>query len=210
LRTPLLLYLGSAAEALPLVAAAVVRSRVRGARLWIAAWSAALVLCDLLELWLGSRGIHNLWVNYVATAASALVLWALAYWQTGDTARLTLRVAVVPFLAVLAVLTLLVEDTSNFSRAADPMADLLCLAAAAYTLVARSSSSRVSLLRQDWFWISAGLALYFGIWGAMGPLGALLVGTAPELVSLAYQVAMVLNIAAFLAIARGVTCPAAT
>jgi hypothetical protein len=210
LRVPLLLYLGSAAEALPLVAATVVRSRVRGARLWIAAWSAVLVLCDLLELWLGSRGIHNLWVNYVATAACAIVLWALAYWQTGDTARLTLRVAVVPFLAVLAVLTLLVEDTSNFSRAADPMADLLCLAAAAYTLVARSSSSRVSLLRQDWFWISAGLALYFGIWGAMGPLGVLLVRTAPGLLRTAYQVTMVLNIAAFLAITRGMTCPAAT
>jgi hypothetical protein len=210
LRAPLLLYLGSGAEALPLVAAAVVRSRAHGARLWIAAWSAVLVVCDLLQLWLGSRGVHNLWVNYFATAAGALVLWALASWQIGDTARLTLRVAVVPFLAVLAVLTLLMEDTSNFSRAADPMADLLCLAAAAYTLVARSTSSRGSLLRQDWFWISAGLALYFGVWGAMGPLGVLLVGTAPKLLIVAYQVAMALNIVAMLAIARGVTCPEAT
>lgn len=209
MRAPLLLYLGSAAEALPLVAAVAWR-RAHGARRWIAAWSAVLVVCDLTQLWLGSRGIHNLWVNYVATGASALVLWALASWQTGDTARLTLRVAVVPFLAVLAVLTLLVEDTSNFSRAADPMAHLLCLAAAAYTLVARSSSSRVSLLRQDWFWIGAGLALYFGIWGAMGPLGALLVRTAPGLLMIAYQVAMGLNIVAMLAIARGVTCPEAT
>jgi len=209
LRAPLLLYLGSGAEALPLVAAVAWR-RAHGARLWIAVWSAVLVVCDLLQLWLGSRGVHNLWVNYIATAACALVLWALSYWQSGDTARLTLRVAVVPFLAALAVLTLLLEDTSNFSRAADPMADLVCLAAAAYTLLARSLGSAAQLLRQDWFWVSAGLALYFGIWGAMGPLGALLVGASPGLLVIAYQVAMALNIAAFLAIARGVTCPAVT
>ena len=210
MRIPLLLYLGAASEGAPLAAALAVRRRVHGGRLWIAAWSGVLIACGAVQLWLGSRGVHNLWVSYVATAASVLVLWALSFWQTSDTARLTLRVAIVPFLAVWAVLTLVVEDTADFSRAAEPMADLVCLAAAAYTLLARSLGSAAELLRQDWFWISAGVSLYFGVWCAMGPLGALLAGPSPGLLVVAYQVAMLLDIAAFLAIARGVTCPEAT
>ena len=210
MRVPLLLYLGSAVEAAPLVAAVAAWRRVHRARLWISVWCGVLTVCNAVQLWLGSRGVHNLWVSYVVTAASALVLWALSYWQTGDTARLTLRLAVVPLLVVWAVLTLAVEDTSNFSRAAEPTAYLVCLAAAAYTLLARSLGSATELLRQDWFWVSAGLALYFGIWSAMGPLAVLLVSTSPQLLAVAYQVAMALNIVAFVAIARGVTCPEAT
>jgi hypothetical protein len=204
-----LLYLGSAAEALPLVAVAAVRRPSGGARRWLAGWSALLAAVDGTQLVLGLKGVHNIWLSYVATAGSALVLWALSCWQTNDTARLTLRAAVVPFLVVWAVLTLFVEDTSTFSRAAEPMGDLICLAAAAYTLLVRSFRSRGDLLRQGWFWGSAGLALYFGIWSAMGPLGALLVRGAPQLLVLAYQAAMALNIVAFAAIARGVTCRAA-
>lgn len=209
MRIPLLLYVGSAVEAVPLVAATVVRSRVRGARLWILVWCGVLTAGNAAMLWLGSRGMRNLWVAYLVIAASALVLWALSFWQTGDTARLTLRLSVLPFLAVWAVLTVAVDDTSNFSRAAEPTAYLVCLVAAAYTLLTRSLGASAGLLRQEWFWVSAGLALYFAVWSAMGPVSALLV-TSPELLSVAYQVAMVLQIAAFLAIARGVTCPTAT
>jgi hypothetical protein len=207
---PLIFHLGAAAEAAPLVAAAVVRRRLRGPRLWIAVWCAVLTAANALQLWLGSRGARNLWIGYIVVAASALVLWALSYWQTGETARLTFRVAVVPFLVIWAFLTLAVEDTSSFSRAAEPMAYLVCLAAAAYTLLARSLASSAALTRQDWFWVSAGLALYFGTWSAVGPLSALLVGQAPELLRRAYEVQMALTIAAFLAIVRGMTCPATT
>jgi hypothetical protein len=211
-RIPPLLYLGSAAEALPLIAAVAARRPVReaGAGRWLAVWSGVLVAADGLQLVLALRGLHNLWISYVATAASALVLWALSCWQIRDTARLTLRMAVVPFLVVWAVLTVVVEDTSTFSRAAEPMADLICLAAAAYTLLVRSFRSRADVLRQGWFWGSAGLALYFGVWSAMGPLGSLLVHSTPSLLAVTYQVAMLLNIVAFAAVARGVTCPEAT
>lgn len=179
MRIPWILYLGAAAEAAPLVIAAAARRPIRGARLWIVVWCGVLTACNAVTLWLGSRGVRNLWVAYVVIAASALVLWALSFWQTGDTARLTLRVAVVPFLAVWAVLTVLVEDPSHFSRAAEPTAYLVCLAAAAYTLLTRSLGASAGLLRQEWFWVSAGLALYFGLWSAMGPLSALLV-TSPS------------------------------
>ena len=210
MRIPLLLYLGAAAEAAPLVAAAAVRRPQRGARLWILAWSGVLISADALQLWLALHGVRSLWVGYIGTVAGALVLWALSYWQTGPTGRLTLRVATVLFLVVWVILTVAVEDTSSFSRAGKPMANVVCLVAAAYTLLARSFRSGAELLDQDWFWVSAGLALYFAIWSAVDLMRALLFGPAPELMIRLLEVGMVLNIVAFLAIARGVTCPAET
>jgi hypothetical protein len=207
---PVIYHLGAASEAAPLVAAALVRRPVRGARAWVLAWCGVLVLGNGLQLLLSHYGVNNHWVGYVVIAASALVLWALSYWHTGETARLTLRVAIIGLLAVWAVLTLAFEDTSGFSRAAEPMAYLVCLVAAVYTLLARSLSSGGVLLHRDWFWVSAGLALYFGTWSAVGPLSALLAGKDPDLLMRAYEIQMVLTIAAFCAIARGMTCPAAT
>jgi hypothetical protein len=210
LRIPLLIYLGAAAEAAPPIAAATVRRPQRGARFWILAWSGVLVLADVLQLYLALRGVRNLWVGYMGTVAGALVLWALSFWQMGTTERLTLRVATFLFLIVWVLLTLTIENTSNLSRAASPMANTVCLLAAAYTLLARSVRSHAELWRQDWFWVSGGLALYFAIWSAIDLMRAQLFGHDFVLMSQLQQVGFVLNLVAFLAIARGVTCPAET
>jgi len=108
-----------------------------------------------------------------------------------------------------AVLTVAFEDTSAFSRAAEPMASLMCLGAATFTLLTRSRDAVGSLLRHDWFWVTAGMALYFGMLSTVGPLSALLLGDAPGLMFQAYEVKSVLQAAAFLAVAGGMVCPAA-
>jgi hypothetical protein len=170
-----------------------------------------LVAVDAASLWLASHDVRNLWLWYWLTPASgALVLWTCSFWQRGEVARLTFRLAIVPFLIVWSVLTLLVEDTSNFSRAAEPMNMLVGLGAAAFTLLARSRSASGSLLRHDWFWVSAGMALYFAASAALEPLGALLLSDRPDLVKNAYEVRAGLDVAAFLLIARGVICPTET
>ena len=201
-------YVGAASQAVPLVAAVLARRPVWGARAWVLAWCAVLVAADAASLWLASHNVRNLWLWYWLTPASgALVLWTCSFWQRGEVARLTFRLAIVPFLIVWSVLTLLVEDTSNFSRAAEPMNMLVGLGAAAFTLLARSRSASASLLRHDWFWVSAGMALYFGTSSAQGPLSALLVAGAPQLLDRAYELKAGLDIVAFLLITRGVTCP---
>lgn len=211
MRIPLIVHLGAASQVAPLVAAALVRRPVGGARAWVLGWCAVLVLFDGAGLLLASRDVHNLWLSYLQTpVGGAIVLWALSQWQRGELARLSLRLAVVPFLVLWGVLTLLVEDTSAFSRAADPMASIVGLSAAAFTLLTRSVSATGSLLRSDWFWVSAGMALYFGIASALGPLSALLVGENAGLLDQAYQLKSLLDVVAFLLIARGVTCPTAT
>jgi hypothetical protein len=194
-----------------LVAAVVARRPLRGARVWILAWCAILVTADATSLWLGRHNVSNLVVfNLLSPACLAIVLWALSDWQHAELPRLTLRLAIIPFLAAWGVLTFALEDTSSFSRVADPLTSLVGLGAAAFTLVAKSHRAGGSLLRQDWFWVSGGMVLYFGTAAMLQPLSALLVGNAPQLVIRAYEIKSVLDVFAFLLIARGVVCPTET
>jgi hypothetical protein len=210
-QVPLLVHVAAAADAAPLVAAAALRRPVRGARAWLLAWCGVVATSDGLSLYLALHHTPNMWLAYVFTPLStALVLWAISCWQARELSRLALRFAIVAVLVAWAVLTAAFENTSTFSRAAEPMANLVCLGAAAYTLVVRSHSASAPLLKQDWFWISAGLALYFATWSAVGPLSALLVASTPQLMPRVYDVQSALEIAAMLAITRGVMCPAAT
>ena len=184
---------------------------MRGARAWVLIWCTLLVVVDGAALGLGREGASNLVLFTLVTPLSAaIVLWVLSCWQTGEVSRLTLRATIIFVTVAWAALTYAIEDSSSFSRVADPMSDLVCLGAAAFTLVARSRHGEGPLHRSDWFWVSAGMALYFGSGSALSPLSALLVKEAPDLVIRAYEVKSVLDVFAFLAIARGVTCPAAT
>lgn len=211
MRAPLLAYVAVFSQAAPLFAAAAWRRHGSGTRRWVLGWCALLLVVDCVSGWLGSHGAHNIFLsNLVIPASVAVVLWTLSLWQTGDLGRLTMRLAIVPFLLVWTVLTLAVEDFSTFSRAADPMASIVGLGAAAFTLLARSSASQGDLSRRDWFWVTGGMALCFATSSALGPLSALLVASAPQLLDRAYELKAGLDIVAFLLIARGVTCPAET
>jgi hypothetical protein len=207
---PPLVYLGTAGDAAPLLVAAISRRPVRGARAWILAWCATALVTGWVSLVLASQGRHNLWLSYLYTPLSTgLVLWALSCWQPGETARLTVRLAIAPVLILWAVLTVAFDSTSTFSRAAEPMVNLVCLGAAAFTLLARSLRARGDLLHQDWLWITAGLALYFGTWSLLIPLSGLLMGAAVPLLRRAYEMQAVFEAVAMLAIARGIACPPA-
>jgi hypothetical protein len=208
---PLILHLGAASQAVPLVAVVLARKRPSPAIVWTVAWCAFLVAVDAATLALGWGGHRNLFLYYLVTpVASALALWALSLWQRAELSRLSIRLAIVPFLAAWGGLTYAFEDLSSFSRVAEPLASLVCLGAAAVTLVARSYSARTSLLRQDWFWVCGGMVLYFGTMAMLPPLSALLVGGSQTLLVRAYEFKSVLDALAFLAITRGVMCKNAT
>ena len=211
MRVPLVVQLAVASQGMPLVAAAVAQRSVRGARTWALGWCLFLLAGDLVGRLPAQHGAPNLWLDYwLVPAGCVLALWTLSFWQQGDVARLTFRIATVPLVLVWVVLTVALEDTSNFSRAAEPTAKLITHGAAAFTLVAGSVRAHGDLLRADWFWVSAGMALYFGASSALGPLSALLVGSDVPLLVRAYEVKAILDILAFVLIARGVTCPTAT
>lgn len=199
-------YLGVVSVAIPLLAVVVLRRRPRGASAWILAWTVMLAAEEAVGMWLARRGMNNHWLRYVTLpVGGALVLWALSLWQTRTLARLTFRLAIPAYLAAWTLLVVVVENTRTFSTAAEPLVSVLGLGAAAFTLVARSLEDASGFARQDWFWTCGGLALYFGSVSMLGPLAALL-GNDPALFARAYEVAAAAKVAAYLAIARGITC----
>lgn len=203
---PWLLYLGAASVAFPPLAVLLLRRRPNGAAAWILAWSVLLVSQEAVGTWLAGRGINNHWLSYVAMPADGgFVLWALSLWQTRSAPRRAMRIAIPIYLVAWALFVAAFENTRTFSTAAQPLASLFVLAAAAYTLVARSLEEAEGLTRQDWFWTCGGLALYFGSASTLGPL-ALLLGGDRELFFRAYELKSVVDVVAFLAIARGITC----
>ena len=203
---PWLNYLGVASAAIPPLATLALRRRPRGAAAWVLAWTVLLAVEGIVGIGLASRGINNHWLRYVAMPADgALILWAVSLWQMRAPPARALRVAIPVFLALWTVLVTAVETTRPFSTVAEPLVSLICLGAAAFTLVARSVEEREPLVRQDWFWTCGGLTLYFGSLTTLGPLAALLGGTL-TLLARAYELKSVVDVVAFLAIARGITC----
>jgi hypothetical protein len=210
MKGPLVLQIAGACVAVPVVVGVISWRRVRAARAWVFGWAVAQAIGTALQAWLSAHGTPNLWVSDVTEpVAGALLLWALSLWQRDPVARLTLRLAIPGALAAFVLLTLAFDRGSGFGRAGLPMFSLVCLGAVTYTLVDRSRVAAGDLLRADWLWIGVGTALYYATGSMIYPLSDLLLGGDLSLFVRVYTLANIVAAAAFLAVARGLACPAA-
>jgi hypothetical protein len=208
-RTPLILHAAALSQALPVLAALRHGRRLPAARLWTVAWCVALMVGDGLQLWLrGSNGTNNLWLRAAgAPIQNAIMLWTLSLWQRHAVSRLAFRIAIPLFLVTLVALIPTVSETGTFNTVTAPFQALLLLAGALYTLVRNAASDPEGITHHDWFWVTFGVSLYFGLRVALPPFVSILMSSHQELVRLAYFVQAWADIAAFLLIARGIWCP---
>jgi hypothetical protein len=208
-RIPLVLYAASLSQTLPVLAGFRHRFRLPPARRLVIGWCLALLAGDALQLWLrGSTGNNNLWVRAaVLPIHNAIMLWTLSLWQRHAVPRLAFRLAIPIFLIAVAALIPTVEETAAFDTVAGPFQSLLLLAGALYTLVTNAVRDPGGVTRHDWFWVTIGASLYYGLRVALPPFATMLVATHPELVRLAYLLQAWADIAVFLLIARGIWCP---
>jgi len=195
-------------EGLPVLAGLARPSRVTPPRLFIILWCVVGLAGNLVARWLGTQGINTHFLTYAITPVrGALMLWALSLWQTRPTAKLTIRIMIPAFVIAWAVLTLTVEDITNFSAVAEPVYCLLAIGACVSTLIVRAQETTEPLLRQDWFWICAGFIIVLGMTAFLTPMAAALVREHPDVVIRAYMVRGYLNVIAFLVITMGMLCP---
>jgi hypothetical protein len=195
-------------QLLPPLAASRHGRRLPAARRWVAAWALLLFAYDLTQFALAVRGRHNLWLRYpFGPIETGVVLIALSLWHADAVFRLALRLAVPLFTVVWGLLVAFVERTDTFGLVTGPLQSLVLLSAALFTLLARARVQEGPLAREDWFWVSAGLSLWYGAAAAQEPIARLLVAEHPSVVSSAYQVKAVVDVFASLIIARGMLCP---
>jgi hypothetical protein len=84
------------------------------------------------------------------------------------------------------------------------------LAAALWTVLTRAIREEGPLARQEWIWISGGMALFAATSVALPPVASILVSLSPDLVIRAYEGKSLLDVLAFALIARGMLCSAPT
>ena len=135
------------------------------------------------------------------------MLWTLSLWQRHAVSRLAFRIAIPLFLVALIALLPALRDRNLFDTVSRPFQALLLLAGALYTLVSNAARDPGGVTRQDWFWVTLGASLYFGLRVALPPFAAIMMEAHQELVRLAYLVQAWADIAVFLLIARGIWCP---
>ena len=187
-------------------AAVAARRRLTPALRLVAACFVVMFVQDAAGWWMAEREINNLWIGHIGRPLQTLLLLlAFAEWQTGETGRRAVRFAGVGFV-LLWFLLLAVEDPRTFSRFSQPLQAILVVSVAAWTLVRRTVRTFEAPLAEPWFWICAALLLYFGSGAVLGPVSNLLLRSQPELVRIAYLAKAVINIVAYLLVARGILC----
>ncbi len=201
-----LVWAGGLANGLPVVAGIAGWRGLRAGRTWAWAWGLASAAAQVLQFMISRHG-PNLWLAYFTTPLEgSLMLMALSCWQDRVPYRRALRWVVVVALALDLLSVRFVEDPRGFSIAAMPTYAILGFAAALFTLVTRAVSTGEPLLTQDWFWVSAGFAVYNGASGVVTPIASALHGDIPALIQ-TYRVYAVVQIVAYAAVAAGLLCP---
>jgi len=207
-RFPLILYAAWISGSLPVIAVARHGFRLAPARVAVFAWALLLVVTNGIALALGSRGVNNHWVLYLSTLLEGVaVILALTLWQVKESARLMLRVIMPLYLVGWLAIMLMIENTTTFSIVAGPFSSLILLTVSAGTLVSRAPASLAPMTREDWFWISIGFIVFYGVETGLSPLSLLLLGPRRDLVAAAYQIKAGTMIVAMLAVTKGLLCP---
>jgi hypothetical protein len=208
----LLMHAAAWAQAAPVLAlVGSSRSKLAGRRLAALACLVS-VAGDALNFFLSRRGINNLWVGYLSTPLSSILIFgALSCWQQTDRARRTMIHLIPPYLAVWAAAIWFAEDLERFSFVAFPAHYVILLVCCLWTLGATALSGLDNVLRRDAFWIAGGFALWAGTSAAVEPLMEIFIRT--ERVPAAVAVLNFkagLQLVALIAITVGMLCPVTT
>jgi hypothetical protein len=196
------------AEAIPGLAALGARRSLSGARVGVLAWCGIMLASNAVDYWTSAQHLNNHWTSYVAQPIEgALVLWVFSRWQVRSVARLTIQLLIPLYLVAMLALTLLVERVDSYSIVTNSVTSLLILALGLYTLLTCSLVERGRLTGFDWFWICAGMALFYGSDVALEPFSRAMMAGRVDLIIAATELTSAVELIALLAIARGMLCP---
>ncbi|HJR35377.1 MAG TPA: hypothetical protein VJ817_10535 [Gemmatimonadales bacterium] len=205
---PPIIFIASGSQALPAIAALRHGRSLPVARRWIVAWGLAGLAFDAISLYFALRGQNNHWLSYISAPTMAVTaLMALSWLQPELLGRRLLRLLALSFVAAVVILVAFVESVSTFSLLRGPIESLLIVAASLGTLLVLVRQEQGNLLQRDWFWVCIGLTLRYGGAVAIDPIARLLIGDPQPVVLSALTVKAVVDMAAYLLIARGVWCP---
>ncbi|MBV6522129.1 MAG: hypothetical protein MNPFHGCM_02275 [Gemmatimonadaceae bacterium] len=186
------------------------KTEISRPRRLVMAWLLVQFTSDLFQLYTMSRGISNLWARYLISPTSdVLMLYALSMWQTHPLRRIGIRVAMLVLVPVWFGYAI-AEGVGAFGRYSDPLRSIVILVATLVTLVGNGLTTTTRISRHDWFWVAAGVALYFALEAALGPFLEFIFADSRDIALRAFLFKARFDILAYLLIAAGLLCPQET
>ncbi len=166
------------------------------------------LLVSVVSFVLGRLSLHNLWLPLVVVPIeTALIVRAFAAWQVDPRMRLVLRLGS-PLMLLFWLPPLIGwEPMDDFSIAIDSLQGILCVAIAAYTVVRRFLETEGSSADHDWFWMSAGIMLYFATYALISPLSNYLMKYSPPTAFAVFAVRGGVQVLANVFYYHGMRCP---
>jgi hypothetical protein len=178
------------------------------ARRWFMLWCLLSFIADGVQFVFGQVVGNNLWLRLiVAPVQVATAFWALSLWQVDEKPRRIMRRAIVFLIPATIAVALLWEGPASFGDKSGPVLQLALLAACVYTLVSRSVAATQRLVREDWFWITLGLSLYFALGVTLGPTAMVLLQDNIPLLKQVLLFKARADILAFILMTIGMLCP---
>jgi len=206
---PVFVYVTLLSQLLPVVASAGYWGRRPPTRFFrLSGWCMLLVLSDVVDAAVAMAQGDNTRVWHFSLPVEAGVsLWVLAGFQPTPLLRRWYTLATTAPGVLIGLLSPLSDFEAAFELWISPLVCFLLFVAALHTLVYGSLRSRSPLPRQDWFWVSLGMALFWAGFIPMEAFSLAFIDSHREWVLRALNVRYGTVILAFLMMAGGVACP---
>ena len=202
------LYAATFVQLLPVLGGLRYGGSLPAGRRWFMLWCALSFVADGVQFYFGQFVGENLWLRLIiAPAQFAVAFWALSLWQVESKPRKVMRQAILYLVPATLAIALLWEGPDSFGDKSGPVLQLALLAACVYTLVSRSVASSDRLAREDWFWITMGLSLYFALGVALLPVASALQSADQAFLVQVFVFKARADILAFILMAIGMLCP---
>jgi hypothetical protein len=184
------------------------RSKLPPARRLILLWCLVFLLADFAQLAMTRLVGNNLvFLSISVPLEDAILLLALAHWQTRPVLQLAFRLGA-PLLFITSItIAILAGEFATYNEFSGPFRALLVLSATAFTVVDRSRVEVRPLAQCDWLWISIGVALYYSAFVAVAPMMKLAVPLGLDAIARVSTFRAVADLIAFILIAWGIRCP---
>ncbi len=202
------LYAATFVQLLPVVGGLRYGSSLPTARRWFMLWCALSFTLDGVQFLFAQVMGQNLWLRLIVVPLQfAVAFWVLSLWQLEAKPRKVMRQAIVILIPATLAVALLWEGLASYGDKSGPVLQLALLAAGVYTLVSRSVASSERLAREDWFWITLGLSLYFALNVALGPVASALLAQDQAFLVQVFIFKARADILAFILMTIGMLCP---
>ncbi len=163
---------------------------------------------DLLQLGVSRWQYNNLFLFiFINPVEDGVILWALSLWQLKPLTRLAFRIAIPIVIVIYVVIAIVFNEVTDVQTFAGPFRAMVVLFASLFTLLSRSTHDAEGIWTKDWFWVSVGVSIYYGLLVAVEPIVAIVTPRSTDTSLAVSSVKAIGDVVAFILIWRGMRCP---